>query len=187
MDFQLQTETPSQAIVRLSLAKPENIEKFGGRFWHGQRGDGMMAFLGQIVDSSNIRFAGETFNNGEFNGTSIEVRISPEDCDALLESVEDIQTRIAEVKVIITGEAAMKTLTVNGEPKNSIVIWGSVAGVRQGSSNLESDKFDSREQVLKFLEGNRETARKSRAEYRAGLAMANAVKNDAEVSNNALA
>lgn len=185
VEFNLVTETPSEAIIRINLAKPENIEKFSGRFWHGQKGDGKYAVLGTVIDHANIKFQGHTFNNGEFIDHPVEFRITEEQCEALLEGVEEYGARVAEVKLLVTGEPAIKELTIRGVPTNAVVFWGTIQGFREGSAALTSDEFTSKEDVVEFLKKGKDAARQSREQYRAMMQMANEVAQ--EQSENALA
>lgn len=179
--FQLTTETPSELIVRLNLAKDENVDKFGGRFWHKQRADGSWAFLASIVDCVNIKTQGRTIKSEKLINANVEVRVPEDDLQNLLEGVEDMETRVVEVKLLVRGEIILKTLTLKtGEKAKNIYVPADITGIRQGTSNLSSDDFESEEDIDAFLEENVKKNLAGRDAYRAAQQMANETANQSE-------
>lgn len=183
-EFALQTETPSEAILRLALAKEDNREKFGGPFWTKQRADGRYAILATIVDCTNIKFQGRTLKSEKLIDTNVELRITEEDLEALQEATFDMTARIVELKVNVVGDMILKELTLkDGTATRNVYLFGSIEGVREGSSNLSSDTFESEEDIYAFLGENQSKNRAGRDAYRAAQQMASTMQENA----NALA
>lgn len=180
MSFQLNTTT-AEAIIRINLAKPENIAKFGGRIWHSQKGDGNYAFLGVIQETAGVTIQGHKIES-ELNEVSVEIRVGEEDILNLLGELEEYTQRVAEVKITLMAEPAMKTLTLkSGQKQNAVVLYGAIAGVRPSSSKLDSDVFTSKDEITNFLAQNRKAREQNLNDSRSGMRMAT------EANNNILA
>lgn len=184
--FSLNTEAPAEALVRIALAKEGNYDKFGGKVWHKQRADGNYAILGTIVESANLKFKGRPLDSSRLVDTSVEVRVSAEDMSDFLEALEDMDTRIVEIKLLVTADLTCKKLTLrSGETANSVYLFGNITGVRRAASTLTSDEL-SEDELHNFLAENQAKNRAGRDAYRAAQQMANSSIQE-EQSANALA
>ena len=169
-NFELNAQQPTEAIIRLNLAKTENTEKFGGRIWTGEKGDGRFAVLGTVVTTSNLTFRGREIAPASIQDAQVEVRLTDEDKVSLLEALETIVGRVAEIHITLTGEIAMKKLTLQtGETVNSIVFVAALNGVRQGSGALSSDEFATEDELNDFLAEAQAKTRNSQSNYRAEM------------------
>ena len=110
--FQLTQEAPSEAIITLNLAKTENVERFGGRIWTTERGDGSYAVLGKVNELSNVKYNNFLVKKEMLNGAQIEVRLSSEDKERLLGELENIQGRVADIHIAVTSNTTFGTLTL---------------------------------------------------------------------------
>lgn len=163
-------EAPAEAIVRLNLAKSDNVEKFGGRIWHGERSDGRFAILGKAVNVSNVKFRGMEIKQSKIADAQIEVRLTPDDKDTLLQDLEELEGRVAEIHVVLVAEPTLGTLTLkDGTAAKSIIFYAQLMGCRPGTSALQSDEFASQDELDAFLEDASKSTRQSANDYRAQM------------------
>jgi hypothetical protein len=174
-----QAEQPAQAIVRLNLAKPENVDRFGGRIWHGQRGDGSWCFLGGVSQTVNIKYRGMSLTDDMLADVGVEVRVNGEEMEELLEALDDIETRVADVHIRLKAEPVFKRLTLkDGSTSNSTVFFATIIGVRQAEVTLQGDDFESKDDLMTFLAENRQKRQERREDYRASLDASNESTDD---------
>lgn len=182
--FQLTQEPPSEAIITLNLAKTENVEKFGGRIWTSERGDGSYAVLGKVSELSNIKYNDFQVKKEMLNGAQIEVRLSAEDRELLLSELENIQGRVADIHIAVTGSTTFGTLTLaDGTEAPSAIFPGVLLGVRQGTATIQGDEFESQEAFDAFCANMASKTKSSANEYRAQMQLARATAPEAEKAN----
>ncbi len=171
MSFQI-NNNPASAVIRVNLSRPENVAK-QGIVYNSLKGDGSYAILGSVVDSINISYKGMNVPADAIKDANVEVRIAEQNLEMFLAEAEKVNTRAVEVKLVMTAEPSFKKLTLkNGDEVNSIVFFGVIEAVREASSILEGDSFETEEDFLGFLKGAQEIARNNRSNARTQLQLA---------------
>lgn len=171
--FQLTQEVPSEAIITLNLAKDSNVEKFGGRIWTKTIGDGSFGILGKVSELSNVKYQGFQVKKEMLAGAQIEVRLSSSDKVKLLQELDKLEGRIADIHIKLTGDPTFGTLTLaTGDEVPSAIFPGALCGVRQGTSNIQGDEFKSQNDFDAFCRSMSEKTKKSANDYRTQMKMA---------------
>lgn len=166
----------------------ENRVKDQGVIWTGTRGTGHKAILGKIVSGTNLTYKGRPLKNELLVDNNVEVRISPDQCDELIDIITDLNGRLFEMALSVE-DISIKTLTVNGVPTLSITFFATIDDVREVAAALVGDDFDTQDALDAVLAQAQMSARESAQNASLSMQAVRAAapsKEDATVSLNAM-
>ena len=170
---------PSQAILLVWRSTPASIEKGQDVIWNNQRGDGRFAVLGKIVDLANVYNNGRLVKIEKAKGGQVEIRLTEEDKDYLLEEADEIKGAL-HVTIQLDAPLSARRLTLQtGEVVPSVVMPAHIINVELAPTTLESDVFETEEEEDNFWSENQARAQESLSSYRAGLAAAKQASEEA--------
>ncbi len=154
--------------------------------WTKKRADGTYSFIGTVTASTSVEFQGLTVTADMMVDSAVEFRLNAADAETLLECAEHIEGRLVDVHVKVTS-MAIKKLTVNGKPANSIVLFAELVDAHAAPTRLQSDNFGGDLESLKaFFNGNKQQAAAQR-ESAMGNLMNNAATAGKPTANDVAA
>ena len=170
-------EVTQQQTAVLSVWKStEAKQATQGVLYTRKRADGTNTVLGTVKSSNNLQYKGHSIPSDKMVDVPVELRITPEQFEELVDIVGDFPGRLFEVAVNVTA-ISMKVLTANGVPTNSVTFHGEVLDVREVAAQLNGDTFGTKEDMFAFLDTARDTAIQKRDAARDLMqAAANAAK-----------
>lgn len=159
-------------------------QKDQGVLWTGDRGTGHKAILGKIVSGTNLTYKGRPLKNELLVDNNVEVRISPDQCEELIDIVTDMSGRLFEMALSVE-DISIKTLTPNGVPTLSITFFAEIEDVREVQAALIGDDFDTQDALDAVLAQAQAAARQNTEEARISMQAARAAapnQNEAPVN-----
>lgn len=125
--------------------------KFQERMWNKQCADGTVRLVGTVARSNNVTHQGFSISNDKLAGLVVEVRVRPDQFEAITDDVEGMIGGGASV-LFEVGEPSFSELTANGEEANSIVFYAiSVLSVEVLQTAISSLSFETEEDMNNWL------------------------------------
>lgn len=137
--------------------------------WTKKRSDGTNSFIGTITAATSVEFQGMTVTPDMLVDSAVEFRLNADDAETFMAAAELIEGRLLDVHLKVTS-MAVKVLTVNGEPANSVVLFAELIDTQGAPTRLQSDNFAGDIQSLKaFFNGNKQQAASKRESAMGGI------------------
>ena len=170
----------STAIVSVWKSTEARMKE-QGVLYLGSTKTGHKSILSKFVSGTNLQYKGKPIDPAKIVDANVNVRVSPEQAEELIDIITDMPNRLFEMALKVT-DISLKVLTSNGVPTRNITFFAEIVDVREVQAALVGDDFDTQDALDAFLTGAQNEARQDLDDYRT---LMNAVRDGAPVEGEA--